>query len=321
MALKVSKNDVLAKKGRCDYFSTNLKVALANANPKSKFCNKYIKSTFCGKVLEKKGDKVTGLYCNQRWCVTCNRIRTSKLITQYLPEVKKIENLYFVTLTLRNCKEKDLRKTVKWMISTWSKIQKKIVRKEKIKGFRKLEVTYNQKFNDYHPHFHAIINGENNSKKIIEQWISECKENNISVDSKWQNYKPADLNSIKELFKYTTKILPSKKKNQTWESIYKNQNITKQLLISQDIIYRSLEMVRCFQPFGIKIKKEDIESELTELVSQEIATNKPDGTYFRDKNGNWEHIFYDIKLHDTKLSENLINIVKLMCGSYIQVRI
>ena len=277
-------------------------------------------STFCNRELTKAEGKITGKYCGQRWCVTCNRIRTGELINTYLPEVQDIQDPRFITLTLKNCTGEHLRDRVQWMIKAWARIQKKITRKTGIKGYRKLEVTHNQRFNDFHPHFHAIVSGQDNARQIIIYWLQECKQAGIEADPQWQDERKADLKSMKELFKYTTKILPKKPKGKTWEEVFTDWKRVKSFLQGQDVIYRALVRVRCFQPFGFKpVKEESREEEKLQVQAQEAALNIPDGVYIRDGRGNWEHTQFNIKVHNRPLAKKVIKLVSLMGGNYIRI--
>jgi hypothetical protein len=315
----ISENDNYAKRGRSDFFSTNLKVALHNCNASSPLRDRYLYSTFCNKTLTKKDNKITGKYCGQRWCVTCNRIRTGELIDSYLPEIQNIEDPRFITLTLKNCKADELRTRVQWMIKAWSRIQKKLRRKKGVKGYRKLEVTHNQRFNDFHPHFHAIINGQENGNFIISEWLKECQDANIEAVSDFQDNKAADINSMKELFKYTTKILPKKPKGKNWQQVFHNQKAVYKFLKGQDEIYTALVRVRCFQPFGFKPIKETKEEEALKVQAQTTNLDIPDGKYHRTKSGNWMHELYDTTIHNKPLSEHIVKLISLMGGQYIRI--
>jgi hypothetical protein len=313
------KNETFAKRGRADFFSTNLKIALHNANTDSLIRHRYLYSTFCNKELTKEGDKITGKYCGQRWCVTCNRIRTAQLINAYLPEVQSIKEPRFITLTLKNCTAEELRPRVQWMVKAWAKIQKKLARNKEVKGYRKLEVTHNQRFNDFHPHFHAIVEGKGNAEYIISAWLNLCQDANIEALAQWQDERPADLDSMKELFKYTTKILPKKPKGKTWEEVFTDNSRVQKFLQGQDQIYQALYRVKTFQPFGFKPATETKEEEeRLEVEAQETKLNIPDGTYLRNGRGNWEHTIFDNKIHNRELGEEVIRLVNLMGGNFIR---
>ena len=57
---------------------------------KSNLNKSYWQTYHCAKVVLQEGDKITSRYCNQRWCLTCNRIRTAKMINGYKGELEKI---------------------------------------------------------------------------------------------------------------------------------------------------------------------------------------------------------------------------------------
>jgi hypothetical protein len=314
---QLTADEILAKKGRADYFSTNYKVALSNANQDSPLKDRYIYSTFCASKLVKTGDKITSLYCGQRWCVTCNRIRTAELINAYYPEISQLEDPRFITLTLKNCKEDELRDRIIWMNKTWAKIQKKIYRNKSIKGYRKLEVTHNLRYNDFHPHFHAIVNKRENSQYIISEWIKLVKEAGIEVSADFQDDRPADIKSMLELFKYTTKILPTKKKGQKYKDMFARAGSSKRFLKGQDFIYQALVRVRTFQPFGFKPIK-DVQEDKVSVQSVEIDSNAPDGQYVRTGRGNWNHILYDTPIHTKQMHNNSIILVNAMGGMFIK---
>jgi len=316
--VQLTHDETFSKRGRADFFSTNYKIALMNANTKSPIRDRYRYSTFCNKKLTKADGKITGKYCNQRWCITCNRNRTAILINSYLPEVESIIDPRFVTLTLKNCKGEHLRDRVKLMISIWSKIQRKLQRKKECRGYRKLEVTYNERFNDYHPHFHAIINGKRNSQYIIDEWMKEVKLAGIEIDAQWQDEREADIKSMKELFKYTTKCLPKRKKGEKWQDVFADDRKIRKFLNAQDQIFQALDRVRCFQPFGFKPIKDSAEEQPLELIAQVTDEKIPDGDYLRDNRGNWEHTLYDIRLHNRPLTDNVIELVRGMGGKFIR---
>lgn len=315
--------ETFAKRGRADFFSTNFKIALANANTTSPYRNKYLKSIICSRELTAKDGKITGIYCNQRWCITCNRIRTALLLNKYLDQIKAMTEPYFFTLTLKNCKAEDLRERVKFMVKTWGIIQKKFYKKGNTIGFRKLEVTYNQKFNDYHPHFHGIINSKEKAEIVVKQWIKAVTAAGIEISAQWQNIKPAKAGSEKELMKYTTVLLPKRKKGQSWEDLLIKDGYIKKHLQSQDIIFQALEKIRTFQYFGFKqqepeAEQESQEEEKLQTEAQETSLLIPEGTYLRDGRGNWVHIRYNVTIHNRPLTRRLIELVNLIGSHYIK---
>ena len=83
--------------------------------------NKSYWSTYhCSNTILQDGRKMRSKYCNQRWCLVCNRIRTAKLMHGYLPSIDAMKDPQFVTLTRPNVKGSYLRATFGTMQSTFA---------------------------------------------------------------------------------------------------------------------------------------------------------------------------------------------------------
>lgn len=213
-------------------------------------------STFhCTNVLLQSGKTITGKYCNNRWCIVCNRIRTAKLINGYLPVIKEeLSKPMFVTLTVPNVPAEDLRKTIGGMIGTVRTITHlfRNRRNFKLKGLRKVECTYNARGNDYHPHLHLLVDGYQASQELINNWLIHYPE----ADKRGQDLRPADDNSLIELFKYSTKLTGKAKNNPE----------------ALDIIFKALYGKRVFQPIGLK--KVAVTEDIDEIQAQTIEDLK-----------------------------------------------
>lgn len=241
----------LLKKARAKYYTKTITEALLQLSD-SPLYNQYENAASCCDRLMQKGNKFAPKwYCNTRICHVCNRIRTGKAINGYVNQFMKLDGLNFVTLTLPNVPDFLLKRTIKKMIKECTNIIRVLNEKQKlgISGIRKIETTYNEMRNDYHPHLHILID-KNAGEILRDEWLNRHPKANI----KGQNVqKYIDANTFKELFKYTTKF--ESKENE----IYVN---------ALDIIFQSMYKVRTFQPFG-KIKKqtEDIsEMDLTSVI-------------------------------------------------------
>lgn len=217
----------------------------------------------CVNELRQDGNKITGRYCNSRWCIVCNRIRTGRMINEYLPVIKsEIKEPYFITLTIPNVPGTELRKTITGMTRTIIRINATFRGRknyQQVKGIRKLECTYNTTSNDYHPHFHFILAGEKAGQKLINAWLNHYPEATRAA----QNIKRADEGSLVELFKYSTKVV-------TGKNFIKqgNQIELKVHPAALDQIFRAMYGKRVFQAMGIKklVLSEDID----EIQAQEI---------------------------------------------------
>jgi|TARA_R110000851_G_C13044922_1_gene562493 hypothetical protein len=206
--------------------------------------NKAYWSTFhCSNSILQDGDKLTSRYCNQRWCLVCNRIRTAKLMRGYLPSIDVMKDPQFVTLTRPNVKGGYLRSTFSSMQSTFIQCKDNL-RKQGITlvGIRKVETTYNVNRDDFHPHFHFIIDGKKESEALKTEWLKR----NPKALHYLQNVKPC-TDPI-ELFKYFTKLL-------TKDGQF--------LAEPMDKAFRAMKGKRVFQPFG-GIKKQSEEVDVNE---------------------------------------------------------
>jgi plasmid rolling circle replication initiator protein Rep len=221
--------------------------------------------------MNQTGQKLTSRYCNNRWCSTCNRIRTAKLINGYTPELAKLPSKQFVTLTVPNCKENDLFQTVEMMFYNFKRVKDRLRKKSiKLTGIRKIEITYNAAENTYHPHFHFIISGRKNSEHLVNEWLKV----NPDAKDKAQDIRPADEKAIKELFKYFTKLLSKSSRNKIFISALDN-------------IFQVMRGRRTFQAMGIKkYVSEDIE-EIQSMLFEDLEEKETLWTWEYD---NW----YDV---------------------------
>ena len=216
---------------------------------KSPLLKSYWQTYHCSNAILQEGKTLKSKYCNQRWCLTCNRIRTAKIINGYKSEIDKFSEPQFVTLTIPNVKGKDLKNTIQGMNKTISKINNNLKRrhKVKIKALRKYECTYNKNRNDYHPHFHLIIDGKAAAESLVNYWLKHYKD----ADIKAQDITPANEGTMVELCKYFTKI------------ISKDNDYNPKAL---DIMFRAAKGKRTFQPIGIK---RDVNEDIEDIEIQE----------------------------------------------------
>lgn len=258
--------ECLKKRAKCKYAQKDLLRHLIKLN--SPYADKYDDTLMCSSVMVQNGDQITSRYCNHRWCRICNRIRTAKLMKGYKSALNSMQDPYFVTLTIRNVKIENLRSSIKDMIHTIRKIQD-LRRKKKLplmKCIRKIECTYNPDSNEYHPHFHLIIDKENIARELINNWVDRYPE---QAEIYGQDIRKA-FDPI-ELFKYFAK-LTAKSKNDT--KIYKGGKLIREewhYPESLDFIFRAIEGIRIIQPMGgIKYVKDDIDNLEVQTI-EEIA--------------------------------------------------
>lgn len=236
----------------------------------------YSRAYHCASILKQHDGKITSRYCNSRICHVCNRIRTAKMMAGYIEPLRQLGDLYFTTLTIKNVKAHALSETVEKMLKDMSNIIRVLREKRKINisGIRKIEVTYNAKTDEYHPHFH-ILHNHNVGSIIITEWL---KRNSTANLQGWDRKKKKlvdiqvtkaitkngedDKAFLNEIFKYATKFVVKDDKEKGVLNVYAP---------ALDVILRSLHMKRSVQSFG-EIRKIVIkeEAEHEELISQEF---------------------------------------------------
>jgi hypothetical protein len=246
------------KRARAKYLSQALILKLIDLDSPLK--QAYWRTWHCTEVLLQDGKKITAKYCNNRWCPVCNRIRTAKLIKGYMPAVKDLRDPQFITLTVPNVPGPELKKTIAGMIREFILIKNVFVRRRglRINGIRKLEVTYNNKAGDYHPHLHIVAEGRQVGEALIEEWLQRHPE----ADRRGQNIRPADESSLIELFKYTTKL--------TTKSLITKENgkiVIKVNPEALDVIFQAMYKRRIFQAMGaVRSVSEDVEEIDSQVV-------------------------------------------------------
>lgn len=242
---KENPKDALIKRAKAKYITSQLVLRLVDLN--SPLQKSYWNTWHCARILEQENKSLTTKYCNNRWCLVCNRIRTAKQIIGYKKPLSELKEPRFLTLTIPNVIGSDLKAQIELMTKNFKKIKERL-RKQgiTIKGVRKLECTYNEDKDNFHPHFHIIMSGRKESIIFLHEWLKEYP-NSVR---RGQDTRPATDDSIIELMKYFTKITPSKESK-------KDGNIRITYL---DTIFQAMQGKRVYQPMGIKKVTEDVEN-------------------------------------------------------------
>lgn len=210
----------------------------------------YKASEKCAGSLTETPGKLTSLYCGSRWCLVCSRIRTAKMIAGYLPAIEAMAEKFFLTLSRPNVKKSKLEAERKYYIATSQLVVRYLREKLKLKFsfIRKLECTYNEDSDTYHPHFHIIIDSEIAAQAYLDNWL---ERNPTALLNKGNQLKKADNNSVAELFKYFTKVVSKSKSGNAAD--YRIH------LAALDTMFVALRGARTFQAGGlIKTISEDI---------------------------------------------------------------
>lgn len=240
----------LQKKAKKKYLSKGIAYHLYYETD-SPLRKSYQNSIYCADVLapNKTQTKLTSKYCKNRWCPLCSSIRIAMLIEGYAPQLKQLNEPYFVTLTAPTVLAEELPDRIALFGKSFTQIvNSHRGRKMKMKGIRKAECTVRPK-GLYHYHFHVIIDGKANAEFLVKRWLEIVS----GALPQSQDLRPADEGSFIELFKYFTKLVAKDKRTGMREIVdYKRL----------DIIFQALRGKRTFQPFGgLKAVSEDIDEE------------------------------------------------------------
>lgn len=241
----------LQKKAKKKYLSKGIAYHLYYKADDSPLHKAYQNSMYCADILSpnKQQSKLTAKYCKNRWCPLCSSIRIAMLINGYAPQLKELNEPYFVTLTAPTVPAEELPERIELFGKAFRQIVNNYkARKNGMKGIRKAECTVRP--NDlYHYHFHVIIDGKANAEFLVKRWLEIVP----GALPQSQDLRPANEGSYIELFKYFTKLVAKDKRTGAREIVdYKRL----------DIIFQALRGKRTFQPFGgLKPVSEDIDEE------------------------------------------------------------
>ncbi len=186
--------------------------------------------------IYKNANRYVSRYCNSRTCMVCNSIKMNK----YYERLKFLENeddLWFLTLTIKNCTENNLENVLLEMRKTLRLITNKTLKKLKISSICKFECTYNVKANTYHPHVHIIIKDNYCANSVLKLWKYYINKSYILkkmyntkddlVKDNGLDLRKFDKKHLLDIIKYELKIYKTK--------VYKNGKRT-----IEKINYKSL---------------------------------------------------------------------------------
>lgn len=252
---------------------------------------KAIRIKECGSFIEfskfENNIKLTNAnFCKTRLCPMCNWRRSLKIFAQLSKIMDSLKNkdyqFLFLTLTVKNCKDFELKDTIDNLMNGWNKFNQRKNFKESILGYyRALEITVNLETNEYHPHFHVILAVSPSYFKKTGLYIknkdwAKMWQESVNIDylpivdirkvkSKTNNKK--DLGSVvAETAKYTVKdsdyLTGDKEKDKQKIWILENA-LSKRRLIAMGGVFKEVHK---------KINLDDpIDGELTDFVNEIVA--------------------------------------------------
>jgi len=262
----------LRKRGRAKYVQTPLIQALIKyaetkkGGEAQRWVKHFCRIETCSSVIKSDGTKATAKYCNSRACRICSAIRTGKLWNKYETSLKRLKEPFFVTLTQGSrVGAMELKQTIAKMQKAFKRTMEVMRKRNRsLVGFRKLEITYETsgKHKDtYHPHFHVVVDGEEQAYWLISEWLNH----NPKASEKAQDVRRWDSNKdLNEIFKYFA-IFFDKKGNPIPVSAMYNLVVV-------------MDGIRSFQTFGNFAKGIQEAEDVNEgLISQTCEVRK--GTY------------------------------------------
>ena len=160
------------KMKQAGYFKRGLRMMLCGTQLETYICPK------CGEVKVKKANLCRDRFCPVcKWRLSLQRYSQMCKIMNWLNENEKKIGTFkfgFLTLTIKNCKCSELSETLKLMNNAWDRCCKRKTFKENVSGWaRSTEITYNQRSNTVHPHFHCIMLFE---RELTNNYINELRK-------------------------------------------------------------------------------------------------------------------------------------------------
>lgn len=126
-----------------------------------------------------------------------------------------------ITLTGKNCKAVKLQDQINEMMTAWNRIMSGKKTKELYQGWaRSLEITYNAKTREFHPHFHCLfvrqedMESEKGISYIIRRWMATTGFETTRIAQEGHTIKArgletaedeAIISAVLETFKYAVK--------------------------------------------------------------------------------------------------------------------
>ena len=191
-------------------YDENFKIETTSKNKADNFKN-------CGSDIwmDDEGHITGANFCKQRLCPVCN-YRRSTMMWHKINEIVSLfpdNEFLLITLTVRNCKDTELNKTINHLLDSFHRITCRRTWKKNFKGYvRGLEITYNAKKNTYHPHIHILILASDEYYKsdyvdihTLRKWWKESAHLNYFVQVNIKKVKKKEK-AVAEVAKYAVKM-------------------------------------------------------------------------------------------------------------------
>lgn len=228
---KKRKNNVLA------YFMEKLvseNKVTENTLKLIKECNTFM-MMIADETLEKKKQH-KGNSCKNRFCPICAWKKSRKdalalsVMMAYLKQEKEKEFI-FLTLTAPNVSADELNEEIKHYNQSFQRLMQRKEVSKVVKGYaRKLEITYNEERDDYHPHFHVLIAVNKSYFTQTSQYITHARwlelwqqvtKNPLITQVDVRKVKNGRNDKVYEIAKYSAKDSEYLVRQDVFEVFYK----------------------------------------------------------------------------------------------------
>jgi plasmid rolling circle replication initiator protein Rep len=299
IGMDITDDDKLKKRAKRKIITNKTMLPLidvANDKGDTDRVKQYWNTYHCQGKLIRSGEFVFGKFCKNKCCTVCTAIRKAELINKYRPVLREWKEPYFVTLTIKACKEDKLKILVdamyKAMNRTLTRLKKRNQRGKGIKvmGIKSFECNFNPVAKTYNPHFHMLVPSKEIAILLINEWLKTWKPKDSKKRTFYTSFKGQDMRPLKtleadlvETIKYGSKIF-------TEPDMKKGKKSSKSPMIyafALDNIYAALSSKRLFDRFGFNLPPQPkLEPTKTTVYSPELfkySTN--DADWINKENG------------------------------------
>lgn len=289
------------RKTRTQIMMLNL-IKIAEENGEPELAKAYWNTYYCQQNLISTDGRFYGKYCKNRFCSLCCSIRKAEMINKYYPILKKWNDPYFLTLTVKACDANNLPKYIKACIRGFKRItakhRKRFQRGNGVKliGIRSLECNFNPRRKTYNPHFHIITKDRRTAEILLEEWLKLWTPKfTIRRAQKLQKIRDLEKGLI-EIIKYGSKIfteadLKDKASGQKTVYIY---------LKALDVILTSMKDKRIFDRFGFDLPKQN-----TPKTNKQRLITDYDEWEYNPEISDWQNIMTGEQLSGYELPPSL----------------
>lgn len=197
-------------------------------------CNTFMQFIATSDKQNKK--QIYGNSCKNRFCPICNwrKSRKESMAISVMMQAIKADTEYnylFLTLTVPNVESDELDSKIQEMNKAFNNFARYQQFKTAVNGYvRKIEVTFNESDNTYHPHIHAILAVDksyfsNNRKYLthanwLSMWKQAMRDDSIQFVNIQRVKTESNDKAFLEIAKYSAKDTDLLKSQDTFDTLY-----------------------------------------------------------------------------------------------------